>query len=189
MKRCFIKQTHTDINLQDKYGYSALHYACRNNHVHVVQKILSTYDVNINLVTNGGATPLMRAAMAPKTDSLGSWFLQLALTCPPQTNMCSVDFDEMEAELSAFLDIQDTKYVQTTKEILLNDKRILTDPIDEEGQNFLHKLCRKFATSPANQNAQKFLNNFPDLAKVKDKYGKMPFEYFDPNISKLNIND
>ena len=79
--------------------------------------------------------------------------------------------------------------MQTTKEILLNDQRILTDPIDEEGQNFLHKLCRKFATSPANQNAQKFLNNFPDLAKVKDKYGKMPFEYFDPNISKLNIND
>ena len=81
------------------------------------------------------------------------------------------------------------KYVQTAKEILLNDKRILTDLIDEEGQNFLHKLCRKFPTSPANQNAQKFLNNFPDLAKVKDKYGKMPFEYFDPNISKLNIND
>jgi len=100
-----------------------------------------------------------------------------------------IEFGELGAELSAFLDIQDTKYMQTTKEILLNDQRILTDPIDEEGQNFLHKLCRKFATSPANQNAQKFLNNFPDLAKVKDKYGKMPFEYFDPNISKLNIND
>ena len=83
MKRCLIKWTHKDINLQDKYGYSALHYACRNNHVHVVQKILSTYDVNINLVTNGGATPLMRAAMAPKTDSLGPWFLQLALRCTP----------------------------------------------------------------------------------------------------------
>ena len=79
--------------------------------------------------------------------------------------------------------------MQTTKEILLNDERILTDPIDEEGQNFLHKLCRKFPTSPANQCAQKLLNNFPDLAKVKDKYGKTPSEYFDPNISKLNITD
>ena len=65
----------------------------------------------------------------------------------------------------------------------------MTDPIDEEGQNFLHKLCRKFSTSPANQTAHKFLIDFPDLAKVKDKYGKIPSEYFDPNISKLNITD
>jgi len=142
--RTKINKTYQDINLQDRYGYSALHYACRNGHIHIVKKILSTYDVNVNLSTNGGATPLMRAAMAPSTDSL---------------------------------------------EILLNDKRILTDPIDEEGQNFLHKLCRKFSTSPANQNAEKIINHFPDLAKVKDKYGKMPFEYFDPNISKMNINN
>ena len=71
----------------------------------------------------------------------------------------------------------------------MKDERILTDPIDEEGQNFLHKLCRKFSTSPANHSAHKFLKNFPDLAKVQDKYGKTPAEYFDPNISKLNITD
>ena len=125
----------------------------------------------------------MRAAMAPKTDSLGPWFLQFALTF----TLCARNTNQYIAWVSIYS--RGIEHVKTDKEILLNDKRILTDPIDEEGQNFLHKLCRKFATSPANQNAQKFLNIFPDLAKVKDKYGKMPIEYFDPNISKLNIND
>ena len=59
-----------DLNSQDRYGYTALHYACRNNQVQIVRFLLSCPDICLNHKTNGGATPLHRAAMSKMTNSL-----------------------------------------------------------------------------------------------------------------------
>lgn len=52
-----IISTHKDINinLQDKYGYTALHYAYFNkNNVEIIKLLLKYKDININLQNNKG---------------------------------------------------------------------------------------------------------------------------------------
>ncbi len=50
-----------DFNAQDKDGYSALHYACMNKHVHTVIAIIGLPECNVNVKDNYNRTPLHRA--------------------------------------------------------------------------------------------------------------------------------
>ncbi|KAL8574487.1 hypothetical protein ACOMHN_060157 [Nucella lapillus] len=51
-----------DVNARDKSGYTALHYAARNNHLEVC-RLLLLHGSEVNAVTKTGqATPLHRAA-------------------------------------------------------------------------------------------------------------------------------
>lgn len=53
-----------DPNLEDKNGYTALHYAARAGHIGVC-KILLNAGASVNAATRAGkATPLHRAALA-----------------------------------------------------------------------------------------------------------------------------
>ena len=61
---------------------------------------------------------MMRAAMAPKTDSLGPWFLQFALTF----TLCARNTNQYIAWVSIYS--RGIEHVKTDKEILLNDKLI-----------------------------------------------------------------
>lgn len=51
-----------ETNRPDNTGYTALHYAARKNHYEAC-KLLIESGAKINAQTNGGATPLHRAAM------------------------------------------------------------------------------------------------------------------------------
>lgn len=48
---------------RDNFGYTALHYAARNNNEEVCRILISAGQADVNAVTNGGATPLHRACM------------------------------------------------------------------------------------------------------------------------------
>lgn len=50
-----------DLNAQDRDGYTALHYACINKHVHTVQVLSSQNECNVNLKDSQQRTPLHRA--------------------------------------------------------------------------------------------------------------------------------
>lgn len=55
---------HTPVDITDKSGYTALHYAARNGHLDVCKFLLSN-GANINAVTKSGqATALHRAVSA-----------------------------------------------------------------------------------------------------------------------------
>ncbi|KAM9311217.1 ankyrin repeat domain-containing protein 39 [Gastrophryne carolinensis] len=56
----FIKKG-TDPNLADNFGYTALHYSCRNGHLPVCSFLLAN-GADSNLQTHGGSTALHRAA-------------------------------------------------------------------------------------------------------------------------------
>lgn len=56
----FIKNDCT--NVRDNSGYTALHYAARNGHLDACQLLIDG-GANINAKTNGGVTPIHRAAM------------------------------------------------------------------------------------------------------------------------------
>lgn len=58
-----INRGHT--NNLDEGGYTALHYAARNNNI-TACKLLIEARANVNVETNGGVTPLQRAAMMGK---------------------------------------------------------------------------------------------------------------------------
>lgn len=52
---------HTSANLEDKSGYTALHYAARNGHLKVCETLLQ-HGAAVDAKTKaGGVTPLMRA--------------------------------------------------------------------------------------------------------------------------------
>lgn len=55
-----ISRGHT--NNRDETGYTALHYAARKNNI-LACEILLKANANVNAETNGGVTPLQRAAM------------------------------------------------------------------------------------------------------------------------------
>jgi len=71
-----VKRQIKNINLQDKYGYTALHYAARSNQHKIVEFLLSQYEIDPNLTTNGGASALHRAAIGV---SKGTESLELLL--------------------------------------------------------------------------------------------------------------
>ncbi|XP_064456004.1 ankyrin repeat domain-containing protein 39-like [Ornithodoros turicata] len=54
-------QKGNDPNSQDSYGYTALHYACRQGYSQLVELLL-TKGADVNKQTKGGATALHRAA-------------------------------------------------------------------------------------------------------------------------------
>lgn len=64
-----MKRKIKQINLQDDYGYSALHYAARNNHFEIV-KFLAQNGADLTLVTNGAATALHRAGISANENIL-----------------------------------------------------------------------------------------------------------------------
>lgn len=55
-----INRGHT--NNRDETGYTALHYAARNNNITACELLIKA-SANVNAATNGGVTPLQRAAM------------------------------------------------------------------------------------------------------------------------------
>lgn len=60
------KFIHRGMDVRDKSGYTALHYAARNGHVEVC-KLLLKNGADVNATTkSGGATALHRAATAGK---------------------------------------------------------------------------------------------------------------------------
>ncbi|KAG4075892.1 hypothetical protein HA402_003718 [Bradysia odoriphaga] len=60
-----INRGHT--NNQDESGYTALHYAARNNNITACQLLIEA-NANVNAETKGGVTPLQRAAMMGHLD-------------------------------------------------------------------------------------------------------------------------
>lgn len=58
-----IDRRHT--NNQDESGYTALHYAARNNNLMACQLLIEA-NANVNAETKGGVTALQRAAMMGK---------------------------------------------------------------------------------------------------------------------------
>ncbi|XP_055375546.1 ankyrin repeat domain-containing protein 39 [Condylostylus longicornis] len=50
-------------NDKDNYGYTALHYAARNNNEEICKMLIVEGQANVNAVTKGGVTPLHRASM------------------------------------------------------------------------------------------------------------------------------
>jgi len=60
-----INREHT--NNRDETGYTALHYAARNNNI-IACELLIKANANVNAETNGGVTPLQRAAMMGHID-------------------------------------------------------------------------------------------------------------------------
>ena len=65
-----MKKLKAKINEQDRYGYTALHYAARNDRIDVLKYLISLGDIEVNLTTNGGASALHRAAIGKGTESL-----------------------------------------------------------------------------------------------------------------------
>lgn len=59
-----ISRDHT--NDRDEAGYTALHYAARKNNITACELLIKA-NANVNAETNGGVTPLQRAAMMGKT--------------------------------------------------------------------------------------------------------------------------
>ncbi|VDN96129.1 unnamed protein product [Rodentolepis nana] len=58
----------TDVNAQDKYGFTALHYAARNGNREICVMLLK-FGADISVPTrNGGSTPLHRAAFMGHLD-------------------------------------------------------------------------------------------------------------------------
>ena len=50
-----------DINLTDLAGRTALHYACRAANIEVARALMDCDDIEVDIQTNGGTTPLMCA--------------------------------------------------------------------------------------------------------------------------------
>lgn len=48
---------------RDNCNYTALHYAARNGNEEICKMLLNDGKADVNAVTNGGVTPLHRAAM------------------------------------------------------------------------------------------------------------------------------
>ncbi|KAK4475047.1 hypothetical protein MN116_002142 [Schistosoma mekongi] len=55
---------HTDVNIPDKYGYTALHYGTRNNHEDICGLLIKAGANIFARTKNDGATPAHRAAYA-----------------------------------------------------------------------------------------------------------------------------
>ncbi|XP_018655494.1 putative hspc200 [Schistosoma mansoni] len=55
---------HINVNIPDSYGYTALHYAARNNHEDVCKVLLEAGADSFAKTKNDGATPAHRAAYA-----------------------------------------------------------------------------------------------------------------------------
>eukprot|EP01035_Chromulina_nebulosa_P024562 gene24562-31984_t len=97
------------LNLTDKYGYTALHYAAQNDHTSIVQLLLGMKaDPNASIC---GATPLHRAAFAGSLESCRSLLQHKADVnaqdysfgdCNTPFHKCievSVDWDDIGREL------------------------------------------------------------------------------------------
>lgn len=57
-----------DVNMQDDFGMSALHYAARENHAAVVLRLLQQDNLALNLRNNIGNTPLVSAILNESTE-------------------------------------------------------------------------------------------------------------------------
>ncbi|VDO69886.1 unnamed protein product [Schistosoma curassoni] len=55
---------HINVNIPDSYGYTALHYAARNNHIDICNVLLEAGADIFAKTRNDGATPAHRAAYA-----------------------------------------------------------------------------------------------------------------------------
>ena len=55
-------QKGADYHAQDHYGRTALHHACRAGNLENVSLMFQIEDINVNVVTRAGVTPLMMAA-------------------------------------------------------------------------------------------------------------------------------
>lgn len=50
-----------NLDLTDKFGRSALHYACKAGNLETLKILVEQEEIEVNCVTNGGKTPLMMA--------------------------------------------------------------------------------------------------------------------------------
>ena len=50
------------INLQDSFGRTALHFACRSGRAEIIKILVLVQGIDVNRRTCGGETPLMYAA-------------------------------------------------------------------------------------------------------------------------------
>jgi ankyrin repeat protein len=54
-----------DVRAANNFGYTALHYACLNRQVNLVEKLLEFSEVNVNALTKEGQSPLILASGSP----------------------------------------------------------------------------------------------------------------------------
>ncbi|CAL8094044.1 unnamed protein product [Calicophoron daubneyi] len=59
-----LSKSNVDVNTQDKYGYTALHYAARNNQLEACVKLLQSGADVFRATSSDGATAAHRAAFA-----------------------------------------------------------------------------------------------------------------------------
>ena len=57
-----------EYNSKDKFGRTALHYACRAGNLETFQLLVSLPEIEINAMTNAGVTPLMMAVQSGKIE-------------------------------------------------------------------------------------------------------------------------
>ncbi len=50
-----------DTNKVDKYGRSAIHFACRSGNLNTLNELLKSEELEYDVFTNAGVTPLMMA--------------------------------------------------------------------------------------------------------------------------------
>ena len=58
----FILNNKPRINLQDSFGRTALHFACRSGRTEFIKILVKVKEIDVNKRTCGGETPLMYAA-------------------------------------------------------------------------------------------------------------------------------
>ncbi len=97
-----------DVNAQNAIGFSALHYAAKDNHSDFLNRLLSHRDINVNLKDERGKTPLHYAVSNGYVSIVGKFLEHKDILVNVQDNMGRTPLDiAMELENVKLIELLD----------------------------------------------------------------------------------
>lgn len=133
-----------DVNKENNRGETPLYIACKQGHLHIVEKLLAVPGINVNTITHEGETPLLVACNESNTS-----IVRVLLTVPDidvnqefyneenEENDEEEEYENGATPLIIACENEDTEIVK----LLLNVPRINVNKPNDYGITPLYKAC------------------------------------------------
>ena len=144
-------------------GNTVLYYACDTKNIEVIELLLSHPDIDVNVKNSDGDTPLHRVILRDSIE-----ILQLLLA-QPNINVNAENKNNITAlHISIFSTLK-------VIEILLNYPKTNINIKDDEGNTFLHRVCKYYIDRKFNvEDIKFFLKNGKIDVNIKNNEGNTP---------------